>query len=190
MSQGVPMILAGDEIGNSQQGNNNTYCQDNAIGWVDWRTRHADRELQKFLTRLIRIRQTQPVLRRPHFLHAAQHSRVANVPDVLWYNRDAKAMTDTDWHDLENPFLALLLPGDASEALDAGGNIDEGDALLILFNLGNELVNFDLQQMPELATSWELLIDTTSDLPEVSEIRHKLIVNADSVVVARCYTPA
>jgi len=189
MSQGVPMILAGDEIGNSQQGNNNSYCQDNAIGWVDWRARHADRELQKFLTRLIEIRQTQPVLRRPHFLHAAQHSRVANVPDVLWYNRHAEAMTDADWHNLENPFLALLLPGDASEALDADGKIDEGDALLFLFNLSDEPASFDLQRMPALATNWELLIDTANDLAEVSEIWHELIVNADSVVVARCYNP-
>ncbi len=190
MSQGVPMILAGDEIGNSQQGNNNAYCQDNAIGWVDWRVRRADQDLHKFLSRLIRIRQTQPVLRRPHFLHAAQYSRAENVPDVLWYNREAQAMSDADWHNQESPFLALLLPGDASEALDVNGDIDEGDALLILFNLSNESVHFDIQRLPALGTNWELLVNTDSDLSEVSKIRHELIVNADSVAVARCYNPA
>ncbi len=190
VSQGVPMILAGDEIGNSQQGNNNAYCQDNAIGWVDWRARRVDRGLQKFVERLIHIRQSQPVLRRPHFLHAARHSRTTNVPDVLWYNRHAQVMTDADWHDQENPFLALLLPGDASEALDSNGNIDDGDALLFLVNFGNDSVEFDLQHMPPLATNWELLINTASELSELTEIQHELIVNAESVIVARCYNPA
>jgi len=187
VSQGVPMILAGDEIGNSQQGNNNAYCQDNAIGWVDWRARNANRDLQKLLTQLIRIRKTQPVLRRPHFLHAERHSRTANVPDVNWYNQHAETMTDEDWHNQENPFLALLLPGDASEALDTNGNIDDGDALLILVNFGNKAVEFQIKRLPELAVNWEILINTASELSEPSEIRHNLVVDADSVIIARCY---
>jgi len=199
VSQGVPMLLGGDEIGNSQQGNNNAYCQDNAIGWIDWRARRADRELQAFLTKLIGIRQSQPVLRRPHFLHAEKQSRSTQMPDVSWYNKHAKNMTDEDWHSHETDFLGLLLPGDASNALDNQGKLEEGDSLLILFNLGNEEVAF---QLPELNSSgpscgdnhWELLLDTfgdsADDFPENTRIHAEVVVRADSVLITRCYTLA
>jgi len=193
VSQGVPMLLAGDEIGNSQQGNNNAYCQDNTIGWIDWRSRNADRNLQGFVQQLIRIRQSQPVLRRPHFLHAEHQSRSSGVADVNWYNAHAQTMTDADWHDQHNPFLGLLLPGDASDAMDAAGHAEQSDALLLLVNFGDEVVNFDMGKLPVLANRWQLLVNTASeqpDLSEMSEIRHELIVQADSVVLARCYTPA
>jgi len=187
VSQGIPMILAGDEIGNSQQGNNNAYCQDNPIGWIDWRARRADRGLQAFLSRLIHLRRSQPVLRRPHFLHAKQHSRETKIPDVSWYNQHAAPMSDGDWHSHESNFLGLLLPGDASDALDIHGQPEQGDALLLLFNLGKDEVKFQLDNMPKLGSNWELLLDTFGNETTAAAIHHELVVRADSVVIARCY---
>lgn len=189
VSQGVPMILAGDEIGNSQQGNNNAYCQDNPIGWVDWRARRADRGLQKFLSRLIHLRREQSVLRRPHFLHAEKQSRSILVPDVSWYNQYAEPMSDGDWHNHESNFLGLLLPGDASEALDDNGELEAGDALLILFNLGHAVVEFQLERMPELGSHWEMVLDTFGNDTVPAQVHNELLVRADSIVIARCYNP-
>ncbi len=190
VSQGVPMMLAGDEIGNSQQGNNNAYCQDNPIGWIDWRARRADRKLQAFLAQLIRVRRTQPVLRRPHFMHSIKTSRSTKIPDVYWFNRHGDNMTDEDWHSHESEFLGLLLPGDASDAVDENGKVDEGDTLLLLFNFGDSAVTFDLArtQQPE-SSEWELLLDTFGEDTEPAVIHSELIVRADSVIIARCYTP-
>ncbi|MCL4155773.1 UNVERIFIED_CONTAM: hypothetical protein GTU68_033838 [Idotea baltica] len=188
MSQGVPMVLGGDEIGNSQQGNNNGYCQDNAIGWIDWRARRADRKLQQFLKQLIAIRRSQPVLRRPHFLHAAKKSRSTGIADVCWFNRHAQVMADEDWHNHESQFLGLLLPGDASDTKDVLGVLETGDALLILFNLSHESVDYNLQNMPALGDSWELLLDTFGETSSPASIQHELVVQADSVAILRCYT--
>ena len=187
ISQGVPMILGGDEIGNSQQGNNNAYCQDNPIGWIDWRARRADRGLQKFLTQLIAIRRSQPVLRRPHFLHAEKKSKSTGVPDVSWFNRHGQAMSESDWHNHENNFLGLLLPGDASDAVDAQGQPEQGDSLLILFNLGHEQVAYNLDKLPGLGTNWEMLLDTFGNDNRSAQIDTELVVRADSIVIARCY---
>lgn len=188
VSQGVPMVLGGDEIGNSQQGNNNAYCQDNPIGWVDWRARRADRQLQSYLAQLIAIRRTQPVLRRPHFLHAEKRSRSTAMTDVCWFNKHAKTMTDEDWHSHESDFLGMLLPGDASEAIDAEGRLEVGDTLLILFNLGTEEVTFSLPEMRVSDARWELLLDSFGDHTAAAELHHELLVRADSVVIARWYT--
>ena len=188
VSQGVPMLLAGDEIGNSQQGNNNAYCQDNAIGWVDWRARHADRGLQRFLSKLIKIRHDHPVLRRPHFLHADKESRSSGLADVCWFNQQSKTMTDADWHSHENRFLGLFLPADASDAMDKQGNKETGDSLLIMFNLSDDAVLFKPDQIGVEGCTWELLLDTFGDETSRSVIEGELVVRADSVMIARCYT--
>ena len=187
MSQGVPMMLGGDEIGNSQQGNNNAYCQDNPIGWIDWRARRADRHMQRFVSNLIKIRRTQPVLRRPHFLHAERVSRTTGLPDVCWYNQYANRMTDADWHNHENRFLGMFLPADASDAIDSRGEPEEGDSILALFNLGHEPVLFQLNAIESATNCWELLLDTFGDESVCTVVENELIVRADSVVIARCY---
>ncbi len=187
VSQGVPMILAGDEIGNSQQGNNNAYCQDNAIGWIDWRARRADRKLQAFLTQLIKIRRSQPVLRRPHFLHASKLSKSTDLADVCWLNSQSQKMQDGDWHS-DEAFIGLLLPGDASDDRDSVGELEHGDGLLLLFNLGERQIEFDLTVWPEMSGQWELLIDTFGEESQSVDIQGKIVSRADSVIIARCYT--
>lgn len=188
VSQGVPMLLAGDEIGNSQQGNNNAYCQDNAIGWIDWRARRADRGLQAFVSHLISIRRTQSVLRRPHYLHADKKSRSTDIPDVQWLNSRSEPMSDADWHNTQQPFLGLLLPSDASDTVDASGKHEKDDALLILFNFTRSPISFYTKPLPALGSRWELLLNTDLDEVMVAAIDDEVVVNPDSVCILRCYT--
>ncbi len=186
VSQGVPMLLAGDEIGNSQQGNNNAYCQDNPIGWIDWRARRADRKLQTFLAQLIQLRKSQPVLRRPHFMHAYRYSKSTDLADVCWLNEYAEPMQDADWHS-DTAFLGLLLPGDASDYRDNTGKLEHGDTLLMLFNLGDQQIDFELGKLPDIAGQWELLIDTFGEESHVADLQGVISVRADSVIISRCY---
>ncbi len=96
LSQGTPMLLSGDEIGNSQGGNNNAYAQDNETGWVDWED--GDAELAQFVRRLTALRKSHPVLRQRRFLHA-QARAMDNLPDVMWRRPDGDVPRPEDWHD-------------------------------------------------------------------------------------------
>ena len=161
LSQGVPMLLAGDEIGNSQQGNNNAYCQDNSIAWVDWPLLHADEDLRFFVQQLITLRRQQPVLRRPLHLHGRQHSVTTGAADVSWLNARAESMSEADWHLPDNQFLALQLAGDAEGYPVAGSAIEAGDSLLLLFNASSEDVRFPLQSDALCGSQWQRLLDSS-----------------------------
>jgi isoamylase len=158
LSQGVPMLLAGDEIGRTQQGNNNAYCQDNDISWVDW---HLDRprwELLVFTQRLIRLFHQHPVLRRRKFFQG-RRIRGSEVKDLAWFRPDGKEMSDEDW---ENPYahcLGLRLAGDAIEEVDERGNRIVDYTFLLLLNAHHEPIPFVLPaHRPKVR--WELVLDT------------------------------
>jgi glycogen operon protein len=188
LSQGVPMLLAGDEIGNSQQGNNNAYCQDNPIAWVDWPLLHADEDLRLFVQQLITLRRQQPVLRRPLHLHGRQHSVTTGAADVSWLNAQAEFMSEADWHVPDNQFLALQLAGDAEGYPVAGSVIEAGDSLLLLFNASSEDVRFPLQSDALCGSQWQRLLDS-SEPGELGDVPADTInCCSHSVVVARCYT--
>jgi len=190
LSQGLPMLLAGDEVGNSQQGNNNAYCQDNEIAWVDWRARHADRQLYQFVKRLLALRQAQPVLRRPVHLHGRHQSPVTGCADVTWFNPTGQVMTDADWHSPDNQFLALQLAGDATGYPAAEGSIEPGDTLLLLFNAHTEGVNFPLQTAELCSSRWQRLIDTSEPDANAVDLEGSVSCRPHSLIVARCYTDA
>ncbi len=116
-SQGVPMILAGDELANTQQGNNNSYCQDNPISWLDWSQLDSASEHLNFVKRLIQLRKEYPVLRRSDYLHGQYRSRSTGLPDISWLNAQSTAMQEEQWNDNSNRFFALLLCGDAEVGL-------------------------------------------------------------------------
>src|SRR6185369_1792584 len=97
LSQGVPMLLSGDEIGRTQKGNNNAYCQDNEISWVDWKLDKPRRELLEFSRCVIRLMNEHPVLRRRHFFQG-RHIRGSEVKDLAWFRPDGKEMNDEDWN--------------------------------------------------------------------------------------------
>jgi glycogen operon protein len=158
LSQGVPMLLAGDEIGRTQQGNNNAYCQDNEISWVDWQLDRGRRELLAFACLLIELRQRHPVLRRRHFFQGRQ-IRGSEVKDLTWFRPDGREMSDEDWNSAYIRCLGLRLAGDAIEERDERGNPIRDDTLLILLNAHHEPLPFVLPAH-RARTRWELLFDT------------------------------
>jgi glycogen operon protein len=160
LSQGVPMLLAGDEFGRTQFGNNNAYCQDNEISWLDWKLDRPRRELLDFTRFLIRFRHEHPVLRRRHFFQG-RRIRGSEVKDLAWFRPDGKEMSDEDWSNSESRCFGLRLAGDAIEELDERGNRIVDDTLLILLNAHHEPVPFTLPAHRR-KVRWEVVFDTYS----------------------------
>jgi glycogen operon protein len=162
LSGGAPMMLAGDEICRTQNGNNNAYCQDNEISWIDWDLDRPRQEMLEFTRYLIKIFQEQPVLRRRHFFQGRK-IRGSEVKDLTWFRLDGKEMTEDDWNNPETRCFGLRLAGDAIEELDERGNRVVGDTLLIILNSHHESLPFVLPaHKPRLR--WELLLDTRQPL--------------------------
>ena len=158
LSQGVPMLLAGDELGRTQRGNNNAYCQDNELSWVDWTLDRPRREFLAFTRRLIQVFHQHPVLRRRKFFHGRQ-IRGAEVQDLAWFRPDGQEMSDDDWHNPQARWLGLQLAGDAIEEVDARGNRIVDDTLLLLLNAHHEPVTF-LLPTSRPPVRWEVVLDT------------------------------
>ncbi len=158
LSQGVPMLLSGDEIGRTQQGNNNAYCQDNEISWIDWQIDKEQRELLEFTRLLTGLRHSHPVLRRRHFFQGRK-IRGSEVKDITWFRPDGKEMTDEDWDNLFIRCAGLRLAGDAIEEVDERGNRIMDDTLLILLNAHVEPILFVMPaHRPKV--KWEVVVDT------------------------------
>ena len=165
LSQGTPMLLMGDELGRSQDGNNNSYCQDNETSWLDWAglAEHGG-DLAAFVARLTQLRREHPVLRRTRFMHGHLRSP-AGVKDVTWLMPGGDEMTEEAWRDPQARCIGLMLCGAAGRYLDRRGG-DESDAtLLIVMNAHFEPVDFRLPKPGR----WVTLLDTTA--PSASEDR-------------------
>ncbi len=165
-SQGTPMILAGDELSRTQRGNNNAYCQDNEISWLDWQN-SDDRKshLHGFVRRLIALRRAHPMLRWPRYLHGRNESPVG-VRDLGWFTPHGKEMADAQWQDYFARCMGMLLAGDADSYLLPSGDAVSDSMLLLILNSHNDRVPFTL---PRVAGSeqWSCLIDTAApDRPE------------------------
>jgi glycogen operon protein len=158
LSQGVPMIVAGDEMGRTQLGNNNAWCQDNAISWVDWNLDERRRELLEFTRRLIQLFHTHPVLRRRKFFQG-RPVRGAEIKDVSWFRPDGQEMAEADWRNEQAHSLAVRLAGDAVDELDERGNRINDDTLLLLLNAHHRAVSFVLPAHRR-GVVWEQLLDT------------------------------
>ncbi|MEW6441885.1 MAG: glycogen debranching protein GlgX [bacterium] len=158
LSQGVPMLLAGDEIMRTQKGNNNAYCQDNEISWMNWNLTGRELELLEFTRLVIEIVRRHPVLRRPNFFRG-RRIRGSEVTDLSWFQPDGKLMSEEDWRNHQLRTVAVRLAGDAIEDVDARGNRIIDDTLLIILNAHHEPVSCVLPaHRPKLR--WELLLDT------------------------------
>jgi glycogen operon protein len=157
LSQGVPMICAGDEIGHTQNGNNNAYCQDNELSWLDWRLDGRRKALLAFTRFLIRLRRHHPVLRRKQFFYGrAIHSE---VKDLTWVRPDGREMTDDDWNNGLTRCLSLRLGGDTIEDVDDHGDRIMDDTFLILLNAYWEPLPFVLPAHRR-GVRWEPVLDT------------------------------
>jgi glycogen operon protein len=152
------MLQMGDEIGRTQQGNNNAYCQDNEISWVDWKLDRPRRELLEFTRLVIQYFHEHPVLRRRKFFQGRK-IRGSEVKDLAWFRPDGKEMADEDWNNPDARSLGLRLAGDGIGEIDARGNRVGDDTLLILLNAHHEPLPFVLPAH-RAKVRWELLLDT------------------------------
>ncbi len=157
-SQGVPMLLAGDEMGRTQRGNNNAYCQDNPTSWVDWQLTDADRDLLDFVARVIRLRRSHPVFRRRNFFQG-RPIRGSGIKDIHWIKPDGSEMTDEEWaHDFARS-LGVYLSGGALGEVDRRGRAIHDDNFILLFNAHHERLDFHLPILCE-GCIWEVVLDT------------------------------
>ncbi len=172
LSQGTPMLLAGDEMGHSQGGNNNAYAQDNDTTWIDWAK--ADTDLTAFVARLTALRRAHPVLRQRHFLHGRYRGNEA-APDVLWHRADGSRPEAHDWHDPSFRCLCVELRGAAE------GPILQ-DVIFAVFNAGPE----QALTLPKTKSAWVLVLDTSrpTALPSLAETGLTAPANAVLVFTA------
>ena len=156
MSQGTPMILAGDEFGRTQGGNNNAYCQDNEISWMDWSRAERHQTMFQFTKRLIQLRQEYPILRRQRFM-TGDWDEELGVRDVTWINRAGGQMRDQDWRDASVHCFAMLMDGRAKVSGIRRPGTDA--TLLMILNGYHEALDFT---MPPCSGGmhWQLLLDT------------------------------
>jgi glycogen operon protein len=168
LSQGVPMLLAGDEMGRSQGGNNNAYCQDNELSWLDWSADAADQGLFDFTRRLIELRAAHPVFRRRGFIHDGPLPN-SQVRDAVWLQPDGSEMTEHVWTDGSARALAVFLSGEGLPDVDGRGQPVRDDSFLLLFNAGAGDIEFRFPGAP-VPDDGVLLVDTSSaddSLPDV-----------------------
>ena len=158
LSQGTPMILAGDERGRSQGGNNNAYCQDNEISWLDWRADPEAEAICAFTRRLIALRRQHPLLHRRSFFQGPLNPGGAEY-DVEWLSPDGQEVSPALWNNSELRCFGLLLNGRVMREVDERGRPVHDDVLLILFNAGHDPIPFILPDWPD-DPLWEVLIDT------------------------------
>ncbi len=157
-SQGVRMMLGGDEIGRTQRGNNNAYCQDNEISWFDWSLDEEDQDLMAFIRRLSAIVAENPVLRRRDFF-SGEPQGMGGTKDLTWIRPDGEEMAEDDWNDGERRAIGMLLLGRAADEVDGRGRRAYGDTLLVLLNGGAHSVPFTFPRL-ENPGRWEVLVDT------------------------------
>ena len=160
ISQGVPMILGGDEFGRMQQGNNNAYCQDNPITWFDWNLSSEQKDLLEFTRYLIHFRRNSPVLKRRKFFQG-RHIRGSEIKDISWFSPVGREMTDDEWNFDFVRCLGVRLSGDAITERDQRGYLVAGETLLILFNADHQSLEFILPAHRKGA-HWSMVVDTAT----------------------------
>jgi glycogen operon protein len=158
LSQGIPMLCGGDEVGRTQGGNNNAYCQDNEISWHAWPVSRAGLRQAEFVRKLIRLRAEQPVFHRRRFFQG-RRIQGSEVKDLSWFRPDGKEMTEEEWQNGFTRCLGLRLAGDAIEELDDTGVPIVADTFLLLLNAHHEPIDFVLPAH-KARVRWELVLDT------------------------------
>jgi len=187
LSQGVPMIQAGDEMGRTQQGNNNAYCQDNAITWINWGLDQRNADLLKFTRRVVEVVHAQPVFHRRRFFHGKAIQGAA-APEIAWLDPSGQEMTEQAWKESSVRCLGVKLVGGAID-VDEHGEPIVGDTMLLMFN-ADQVNNIPFTfTKPQNSDVWELVFDTAR--PELTPEDHpalgeKYDLAACSIAVFRC----
>jgi isoamylase len=186
LSQGVPMLLGGDELDRSQGGNNNAWCQDNELSWIDWELDDRKVELLEWTKRLIALRKAHPVFRRTRFLEGRNGSSA--LPDVWWFRPDGRRMTVRDWENPGSRSLGVFYNGDALTDLTPWGEPEQDDSFLLMFNANFESVAFHVPAR-RFGARWELELSTAE--PELERGSRTFVARAEvplldrSIVVLR-----
>ncbi len=172
------MLLGGDELGRTQKGNNNAYCQDNELSWVDWSS--IDEELLAFTRWVIAFRRDHPVFRRRRWF---QGRPIRGTLDIGWFKPDGQSMTDEDWEVGYARSLGVFLNGMAIQTPDEHGRAITDDSFLLLFNAHTEGVDWTIPV--EYGTAWRLILDTAKLQPETDpyEVDGRFTTSARSVVL-------
>jgi glycogen operon protein len=181
LSQGVPMVLAGDELARSQRGNNNAYCQDNELSWIDWELDDRARELLTFTRRLVALRREHPVFRRPHFF-SGRELNGSGAPDVWWFRPDGRAMARKDWERGDAFALGVFLNGEEMAARTREGDPIVDDSFLVLFNAWEGSITFRLPPA-RFGRRWAHELGTAR--PELEPHAFELPVRGEAVVEGR-----
>ncbi|WP_448455062.1 glycogen debranching protein GlgX [Mycolicibacterium phlei] len=190
LSQGVPMIAHGDELGRTQQGNNNVYCQDNELSWIDWP--NADTELMEFTRAVSQLRAEHPVFRRRRFFSGrpVRQRGGQRLPDIAWLSPDGSEMGDDDWDSGFAKCIAVWLNGQGIPDLDVRGQRVVDDSFLLCFNAHYEPIDFVVPDK-RFGTAWRAVIDTAAGLGDELTVAagEKITVDARAVVVLQAETP-
>jgi glycogen operon protein len=184
LSQGVPMLCHGDELGRTQRGNNNVYCQDNELSWIDWE--HVDVELLAFTRRVAALRAEHPTFRRRRFFDGRPVRRGDRQLDIAWFTPDGRAMTEDDWESGFGRSIAVYLNGDGISDRDARGQRVTDDSFLLCFSAHDGAIDFTLPA-EEFGAAWEIVVDTMADDPDDSVVRAGDVVSVGprAIVVLR-----
>ncbi len=162
LSQGTPMICGGDEIGRTQGGNNNAYCQDNEISWYNWDLGADEKAFLEFTSRVVHLRAAHPSLRRSKFFKG-RRIRGSETRDIMWLRHDGNEMSDADWKNAATASLGMFLDGAGVDDVDENGERLVDDDLILLFNASAIDLSFALPALGDGQSQWELLLDTGND---------------------------
>ena len=184
LSTGVPMLVAGDEFGRTQQGNNNAYSQDNEISWLNWEFEPWQEEMLNFTRRLIAIRKHHPALRRPDYASCDAHG-LDEAPELMWFATKGEPMRGEDWKDLSIGAVAGFFSGRVPDADRTQSESLETPSFLILLNAGNTAVEFSLPGAP-YGVSYRRVVNTaeevSADAPWIDHAGDAVEVEANSLV--------
>ncbi len=163
LSQGVPMLAHGDELGRTQRGNNNVYCQDNELAWVDWDLSDWQKDLLTFTQRLVRLRRDHPVFRRRRFFKgSAEHGGISEIGDIAWFTPAGDEMTDEDWRNGYARSMTVFLNGQRIMEPDTRGQQVLDESFLVVFNAHHETLDVTIPAVAYGAW-WSVVIDTADD---------------------------
>ncbi len=187
LSQGVPMLLAGDELGRTQSGNNNTYCQDSALTWTHWD--RADKELIDFTAQVSELRRDHPTFRRRRFFEGKPVSRVEGDPvqDIVWLRPSGDQMAEADWDSGFGRSIGVFLNGNGIRGRDDRGQVVFDDNFLLLFNAHDDSIEFTVPGA-EYGQDWTVVVDTAAETSGAHGIQagHTVAVPSKAMMVLRC----
>jgi glycogen operon protein len=186
LSQGVPMLSHGDELGRTQGGNNNGYAQDNEITWIDWSS--ADQPLVEFTAALARLRHDHPIFRRSRFFdgHPVKREEGAPIPDIVWLRPDGTVMQPEDWGSGFGRAIGVFLNGQGIRERDRRGEPITDKSFIVLFNAGDDAIDFTVPA-DEYSPKWDVIVDTAGVLADTEPVEPggSVEIQARALVVLR-----